>query len=250
MRFLRPFCLIMLVACCSQQDQRMVLTIGTAANMQYAMKEITAAFTEKTGIPCEIVVSSSGKLTAQIQQGAPLDILVSADLKYPMQLYQKGLLEEQPKIYAYGRLIMWTQDPELNLQLMNLTEGQITRIAMANPETAPYGQAAMEYLQNKDLWIQLQPKLVYGESIGQTNQFILSQAVVVGLTSQSVIMAPGLSDKGRWHYLDTSHYQPIAQSMAIISSPSQMQDRALDFQKFLFSPQGQEILERYGYLLP
>ena len=250
MRRVGLFFLIMWVASCTQQDQKSVLTIGTAANMQYAMKDLTAAFKQETGIACKTVVSSSGKLTAQIQQGAPLDILVSADLKYPRQLYDKGLVLEPPQVYAYGRLILWTQMPDLPLEPHSLLGNQFTHVAMANPQTAPYGQATQEFLQNTDLWEHLAPKLVYGESIAQTNQFILSQAVEVGITSQSVIMAPDLQHKGHWEYLDTMYYQPIAQSLAILSNRPQLRTDAIKFQEFLTSNTGREILKKYGYLLP
>ena len=241
---------LIFIISCSLQEEPPMLTIGTAANMQYAMKDLTAAFKQETGIACKTVVSSSGKLTAQIQQGAPLDILVSADLKYPRQLYDKGLVLEPPQVYAYGRLILWTQLPDLSLEPHSLLGNQITHVAMANPQTAPYGQATQEFLQNTDLWEQLAPKLVYGESIAQTNQFILSQAVEVGITSQSVIMAPDLQHKGHWEYLDTMYYQPIAQSLAILSTRTQLRTEARKFQEFLTSDTGREILKKYGYLLP
>jgi len=155
------------------------ITIATAANMQFAMEELITAFTDKTGIPCTMVVSSSGKLTAQIIAGAPYDIFVAADMKYPQEIYEKGLAQRPPKIYAYGTLVLWSLLDEVIPSLPILEENIINHIAIANPKTAPYGKAAKMILEEKGIYNTLEEKLVFGESIAQTNQFILSKAVEI-----------------------------------------------------------------------
>lgn len=226
------------------------LVIATAANMQFAMTELTAAFTAETGIACETIIGSSGKLTAQIQEGAPFDILVSADLKYPRELLRNGFADAEPTIYAYGRLVLWTVAEDVPAELASLSSPTVRHIALANPATAPYGAAAMQVLESLGLAEQLSEKLVYGESIAQTNQFIISAAAELGFTALSVVRSPGMQTQGRWIAVDPEWYDPIAQGMILLNNRPATQDRARRFRAFLLSPAAQAILLDYGYDVP
>lgn len=223
------------------------LTIATAANMQFAMEALTAAFTQQTGIPCQTAVSSSGKLTAQIEEGAPFDLFISADMKYPNNLYEKGLTAEAPEVYAYGQLVLWSMISNLEPSLQLLSGEAVRHIALANPINAPYGVAATEVLEHFQLLPLLQDKLVYGESIAQTNQFIISKAAEVGFTAKSVVLSPRMKDQGRWVDLDAAIYTPIAQGAVILDRSGSRQEAARQFYDFLFSTSGREILVRFGY---
>src|SRR5690606_14994708 len=121
--------------CSSDKGQK--LTIATSANMQYAIPELVLAFTRETGVQCEVIVSSSGKLTAQIVAGAPYDVFISADMKHPEALFKKSLTTAKPEVYAEGKLILWTTNDEINPSIEILTNKQIKYIALANPKTAP-----------------------------------------------------------------------------------------------------------------
>ena len=129
--------LFMQWGCVSKPSEK--LRIATAANMRFAMTALIDTFTIKTVIKCEIVVSSSGKLTAQISQGAPYDIFVSADMKYPKELYRQGIAKDTPQVYAYGKLVLWSTSGELKPDIEILSDKSVKRIALANPKTAPYG---------------------------------------------------------------------------------------------------------------
>jgi len=172
------------------------LRIAVASNLQFVIPELVEAFSAKTGLSCEVIIGSSGKLTAQIVEGAPFDLLLSADIKYPNELSNKGFAVDQPTIYAYGALILWTAKEELIPDLDSLTSKNIAYIAMGNPKTAPYGVAAMQVLMNKEIYDNISDKIVYGESISQTNQFILSQAAELGFTSKSVVLSTQMKNKG------------------------------------------------------
>lgn len=245
--FVITFCYAILFWTCHSNEPR-PLTIATAANMQYAMTALTEAFIQETGIACEMVVSSSGKLTAQIQAGAPYDILVSADLKYPKVLYEAGLTQNTPDVYAKGQLVLWTMDTDEAPSLTMLTHPPIQHIALANPKIAPYGIAAQEVLQQAGIRDSLSQKLVFGESIAQVNQFVRSEAADIGFTAKSVVLSPNIKGKGEWVAIDTSLHSPILQGIVLLKADAARLEAARQFKEFLFSPKGKEILTTFGYL--
>ena len=220
------------------------IRIATAANMQFAIQAITKAFAEETNIKCEVIVSSSGKLTAQIKEGAPYDAFISADMKYPNQLYEDGFSHKPPKVYAKGKLVLWSMKKNIVPSIALLQSQDINHIALANPKTAPYGKAAMQILDFYKLTNLLEEKLVYGESISQTNQFINLQAAEIGFTAKSVVSSPIMKGKGQWIEMPDSVYTPIEQGIILLN---ESKEDAKLFYEFLFSEKGQRILEIYGY---
>lgn len=251
MRYSALVFLMFLLLQCRQAAPSKPLRVAVAANVQYAMQELEEAFEAQTGLEVEAVISSSGKLTAQIAQGAPYHLFLSADLKYPEYLLEQGHAAGRIQCYARGLLVCWTLDESLNLQsdpsfLLDSLQG---RVAVAQPELAPYGLAARAHLQAVGLWDSLQPRLVFGESIAQVNQYVLSGAAPLGFTAKSVVLAPDLQARGRWVEIEARHYPAIEQGavMTQLGKTAREADcrRFLDF---LLSSEGQRILERYGYL--
>jgi len=238
-------CLFLLISCEHQEKNK--LTIATAANMQFAIDEIVNAFKSETGIECEIIVSSSGKLTAQIQEGAPFDIFISADMKYPNELYEKGLTKNKPEIYAKGNLILWTMKDDIEPSIAILETPEIKHIATANPKTAPYGIATKEVLIHYNISEKLNPKLVFGESIAQTNQFIALKAAEIGFTAKSVVLSPQMIGNGKWIEIDKNTYTPINQGITILKNGKFDIEQTKMFYNFLFSIKGKEILNKFGY---
>jgi molybdate transport system substrate-binding protein len=222
------------------------LVIASAANVQFAMDEVISQFTEKTGIDCDVIISSSGKLTAQIIEGAPFDVFISADLEYPQKIADAHLAIKDPLVYARGKLVLWSMQDDVNPGIKKLGEATIRHIALANPDVAPYGRAAREVLQYYSLYDQVQRKLVFGESIAQVNQFVISQAVDAGFTAKSVVLSPQLKDEGSWIDIDPMAYKPIEQGFIILSK-SHLPIQAKSFEEFLLSEQAARILEDYGY---
>ena len=242
--FLFLFSTLTFFSCKNNRAEK--IAIATAANMQFAMKELSEAFTNQTGIDCDIIVSSSGKLTAQIKEGAPYDLFVSANMKYPEDLYQSGFTSKKPEIYAYGKLVLWSATEGIEPKMEFLENPKIRHIALANPKTAPYGQAALDALKYFDLFEKVEKKLVYGESISQTNQFIISGSAQIGFTAKSVVRSPKIANKGLWAKVNKKSYTPIAQGVVMLKK-DKLSKNAEKFYDFLFSDHSKEILEKFGY---
>lgn len=223
------------------------ITIAVAANMQFAMKDLIEIFTRQTGIRCELIISSSGKLTAQIKQGAPFDVFVSADMKYPNEIHKSDLAAGPPKVYAYGKLVLWSMKDGFQPSLEGLAGDSIHHIAIANPKLAPYGVAAMEVLENYQLLDGVKDKLVFGESIAQTNQFVITKSAEMGFTAMSVVLSPELKGKGRWIAIDSDSYAPIEQGVIVVNRKDGPLEEARKFYDFLSSADAQTVLKSFGY---
>ncbi|WP_062057071.1 molybdate ABC transporter substrate-binding protein [Aquimarina longa] len=237
--------LLLTTSCTQKQDKR--ITIAVAANMQFAIKELSKKFTDRTGIKCDLIISSSGKLTAQIKEGAPFNIFISADMKYPTELFTTGFTTRDPKIYAYGKLVLWSMIDSLHPSINTLNSSNVYHIAIANPKTAPYGSAALTVLKKQDLYKSIKDKLVYGESISQTNQFIVSKSAQIGFTAKSVVLSPKMKNKGNWIDIDEDNYAAIAQGIVILNKHTTIQNGAEKFYNFMFSTEAKKILTDFGY---
>lgn len=238
---------ILLLTACSTQNtnkNQQVIKIATAANMQYAIKEIATAFTEETDIKCEIIIGSSGKLTAQIKEGAPYDLFVSANMMYPKSLEKDKMTVGELKVYALGKLVIWTMKEHIKPNLSSLNLSNVKHIAIANTETAPYGIAAMEVLEKQPYFQEIQSKLVFGESISQTNQFITTNSAEIGFTALSTVLSPEAKGKGLWEIVDSELHSPIRQGVAIIDTGNPF---SVEFYDFLSSEKAKVILRNYGY---
>lgn len=240
---------IVLCLCLPMAGIGQTLRVAVAANAQFVAEKLAEAFKKQSGIEAQLIVSSSGKLTTQIEQGAPFDVFLSADMKYPQELYQKKMTIAAPKIYAYGALVIWTKaNVVLNKNLSGLNTAAIKKIAIANPKLAPYGTAAEEAMQKTNTFATLKPKLVYGESIAQVNQYLLAGAVDAAFTAKSVVLDPAQKGIGRWTEVDSKLYHPIAQGVVVLkASKGQSLAAANQFYQFLFSAQAKQIFKAYGY---
>lgn len=223
--------------------------VAVAANAQFVAGALKEAFEQHDPARIELVVNSSGKITAQIEQGAPYAVFLSADMHYPGVLFQKGFAIGQPKIYASGKLVLWSlgtmnQDPEMKF----LRRPAIKSIAVANPATAPYGVAAIQALKKTGIYGAIKDKIVYGESISQVNQYLLSGVAEAVFTAKSVVEAPDLKNKGTWSEVADSLYRPIDQGVVLLKYPKgEALAGARRFYHFLFSARARELFKAYGY---
>jgi molybdate transport system substrate-binding protein len=228
------------------------LRIAAAADLQYALTDLSAQYEKQAGVKLAITYGSSGNFFAQIQNGAPFDLFLSADLNYPPKLIDAGFAEpDSLQIYATGRLVLWLPpdsplDPAARLK--TLLDPRIRKIAIANPEHAPYGRAAVAALQNAGLYDQLKPKLVFGENISQAAQFVQSGSAQAGLIALSLALSPAMKNGKRWN-IPPDRYPSIEQAAVVLKSSPNKQ-AALSFLAFLKTPQARDTFERYGYGAP
>jgi molybdate transport system substrate-binding protein len=227
------------------------LHVAAAADLNFALPEIAKAFEAQTGTKVQISFGSSGNLFAQIQSGAPFDVFYSADMGYPEKLAASGqALAETLRQYASGRLVLWVRnDSKLNFErdgIKALLDPSVKKIAIANPEHAPYGRAAVAALQKVKLYDQVKDKLVFGENISQTAQFVTSGNADVGLISLSLAQAADLQKQGRFWRLPPEIADSLPQG-AIVLKQSASSQLAQKFVDFVSCPIGAHILAQYGF---
>ncbi len=225
--------------------------VATSANMQYALEDLSKEYAKESGKTFKTVISSSGKLTAQIQNGAPFSIFLSADMDFPQSLYKSNHAIAEPKVYAKGTIVLWTMS---NWNLKDfpsiLTSDKLKSIAIANPDTAPYGKEAIRILEYYKIHEKVKSKLAYAESISQVNQYVLSSSADIGFTAKSVVTSPEMKDRGQWIEIDRKAYNPIEQGMVILKYGLDNHPvECKSFYNFLFSDKAKAILKKYGYLV-
>jgi len=240
---------IVILFSCNSQEGKSRLRVATAANLRFAMEEVNNAFEMQTGIRVEMITASSGKLTAQIKSGAPYDVFLSANYKYPQALYSEGFTTGKPVHFCSGSLVLWTnKDIPLDTTLKNFTASSIEKIGIANPQNAPYGIVAIELLKRLQMYDTIKLKLIYGENVSQLNQYVLNKAVSVGITAKSAVMAPKLKKVGKWKALPLNSYSPVKQFVVIIKkSKTKGGGLSLKYIEFLSSLKAKNILENHGY---
>ncbi|MBC7451448.1 MAG: molybdate ABC transporter substrate-binding protein [Cytophagales bacterium] len=229
--------------------QQQPITIAVAANAQYAMKSIEKQYEAETGKQIDLIIGSSGKLCAQIREGGPFDIFLSADMEYPQALYTEGLTTAVPKSYGNGVLVLWTMKDIKTLSMNSLLQTDIKHIAIANPKLAPYGEAAISALNHHKLYEKVLPKIVYGESLSQVNQYVSTQTADIGFTAKSVVLSPEMVNKGTWVEIDAKAYAPIVQGAVLLKKSLQRNhaEDALQFYNYLYSAKAKAIFKQYGY---
>lgn len=222
-----------------------VLKIAVASNFSNTVRQISRAFESSTGHTIKISAASSGKHYAQIKQGAPFDVFLSADQARPKMLLEEGFATNgTAKTYAIGRLVLWAdQDFHQQLSMAVLESPQIQRIAIANPLFAPYGQAALQAIQSSGLATDVRKKIVRGENIGQAFQFVVSQNAQLGLLALSQTK---LIDSGNTWLISEHLYSPIRQDALALND----RQATKDFMSFLLSNKAQQIIRESGYKSP
>ena len=227
------------------------LHLAAAADLKYALDDIVASYNkEHPGDRVMVTYGSSGKFFTQIQQGAPYDLYFSADISYPRELQKAGLAASEVRTYAFGRLVIWSSAIDATrMTLASLADPRITRIAMANPKHAPYGKRAEEAFRALKLWDNLQPKLVYGENIAQTAQFVQSGNAQVGIIALSLAVNPELAKKGGYAPIPEHLHQPLEQGY-VITRRGGDNPLAKKFAAYFSAKKAQSVLTRYGFILP
>jgi len=229
------------------------IRVAAAADLKFALDELGAQFAKQTGRRINVSYGSSGNFFAQIQNGAPFDVLLSADIEYPRKVEAAGLAEPGTLYeYAVGRIVIWMRsDVRVDLARLGwkaLLEPGVERIAIANPEHAPYGRAAVAALRSAGIYEQVRRRLVYGDNIAQAAQFAASGNAQAGILALSLASSPSMSDGKRWEIPANMH--PAIDQGAVILKSAKDKEGARAFLAFLKSDAGRKILESYGFTLP
>ena len=221
------------------------LHVAAAADLIPAFEEIGRQFEASQKTKVVFSFGSTGLLTRQIENGAPMDVFAAASVDYIDQLEQKGLiLSDTRAIYARGRIVLWTakESPLKIEKLTDLNANEVKRIAIANPDHAPYGMAAREALQAVGIWDSVKSKLVFGDNIRQTLQFAETGNVDVAIVALSLAK----QSEGRWSLIPAELHKPINQGLAVIKGTTKEQS-ARAFANFMTGPEGQAVLAKYGF---
>jgi molybdate transport system substrate-binding protein len=229
------------------------LAVAAASDLQAALPAIAAQFEKDTGQPVRLTLGSSGNFFAQIQNGAPFDVFLSADIDYPKRLEGSGQAERGSLYqYARGRLVLWTRREsgiDVRRGLVVLTDARVRRIAIANPEHAPYGRAAVAALRHERLYERVRGKFVFGENISQAAQFAESGSADVGVLALALALSPALKSSGTYVDIPESWYPPIEQAAVVLAS-SRQKALARQFIDYLKRADTGRILQSYGFALP
>lgn len=227
------------------------IAIAAAADLKFAMDAIAIAFRKANPADeVNVIYGSSGKFHAQIEQGAPYDLYFSADIAYPRLLVQKGLAASEVKLYAVGRIVLWSAEFDATrMTLASLTDPKISRVAIANPRHAPYGKRAEEALRASSLWEKIERKLVYGENIAQTAQYVQTGNAQAGIIALSLAINPELARRGGYWLIPDRLHAPLEQGF-IITQRAAGNALARRFADYMGSKPVRAIMAQYGFALP
>jgi molybdenum ABC transporter, periplasmic molybdate-binding protein len=230
------------------------ILIAAASNLRFAMHEICQDFQEEnSSIQTKVSYGSSGNFFAQIKQGAPFDIFFSADTKYPELLEKDGLTaKETQKVYAVGKIVLWIpKDSKVDSDrgLQAVISSRVTKLAIANPRHAPYGRAAKESLHYYGLWEKVKGKLIYGENISQTAQFVHTGAADAGIVALSLAISPKMLQEGRYWVIPDESHSDIEQIYVVLKK-GKGKKSIRKFLEFIQGEGGGKILSRYGFVIP
>lgn len=228
------------------------ITIAAAADLKFALDDVVATYQQAhQGDEIEVIYGSSGKFHTQVQQGAPYDMYFSADIAFPRKLVEAGFAGSPVVPYAVGRIVLWSATLDASaLRLEDLAaDPRIHHVAIANPKHAPYGQRAVEALQSTQQYQAVEPKLVYGENIAHTAQFVDSGNAQVGIIALALALNPELSAKGGYWLIPQELHQPLEQGF-IVTKRAENNQLAHDFAAYMSSPAARAVMTRYGFALP
>jgi molybdate transport system substrate-binding protein len=224
------------------------ISVAAAADLQFALAEVAARFTAATGQRVRLSFGSSGNYARQIARGAPFDLYFSANESYVEHLVAAGLTRDGGRIYGHGRLVLYIAagrdlDPDTPLADLAAQPG-LRRLAIANPDHAPYGAAARAALLQAGSWDALTDRLVFGENASQATQFVSSAAADAGLVPYALVLAPQLAGRGRYRLLPADAHPPLRQRVVLLAGASA---GAAAFYAFVAGPEAHAILARYGF---
>ena len=250
LKFLRTS--LLLLALVAAHGQAQTASVAVAANMKDAFTEIEAAYRATGKPPLRVIYGSSGNFTTQIMNGAPFSLFVSADEQFPLELYKSGKTIDEGRVYAIGRIALLTKNNsglKLGSNKADLARVIVSanKVAIAKPELAPYGKAAVEYLKAAGLWELAKDKLVYADNVSVATMYVVSGAADLGFTALSLARSPEIARDANYITLDDALYKPIRQRVVLMKGAPK---EAVDLYVFLQSAVAKNILIKNGYMVP
>ncbi len=245
-------CALVLVAACKQErpaGTSAPIRVAAAADLAFAFKEMGKEFESQTGKPVEFTFGSTGNLAKQISEGAPYDVFAAANVSYVETVVKNGACDATTKaIYGRGRIVVWSAKDGVApaTKLGDLADARFAKIAIANPEHAPYGKAAKQALESAKLWDTVQPRIVYGENVQQTLQFAQTGNTEASIVALSLAL---MAKEGTYFVIEDTLHAPIEQALVACKRGTNL-DTAKQFATFVGSERGRAIMKRYGFLLP
>jgi molybdate transport system substrate-binding protein len=229
------------------------VTVAAASDLTFAMNEMVANFEKATGCTVRLSLGSSGNFLTQIENGAPFDVFFSADIAYPKKLEGEGLAAPgSTYLYAIGKIVLWTRKDsrvDVSRGFAVLRDPAVQKIAIANPVHAPYGRAAEEALRKSGVYDAVKDRLVLGENISQTAEFVESGNADAGIVALSLVLSPAMKDKGRAWNIPENLYTPIQQGVVAVRAAANPKG-SRQFLDYIKMPATAALLERYGFVLP
>jgi len=229
------------------------VTVAAASDLSYAMNEIAMNFEKAARCTVRVSTGSSGNFLTQIENGAPFDVFFSADIEYPRRLESEGLAAPgSTYLYAIGKIVLWTRKDsrvEVEKGLVTLRDFSVRKIAIANPQHAPYGRAAEEALRRSGVYDAVKDRLVLGENISQAAEFVESGNADAGILALSLVLSPTMKGKGRAWAIPENLYTPIQQGAVIVGAAPNPQG-AGQFLDYIKTPAARTLFEQYGFVLP
>lgn len=229
------------------------VSIAAASDLKFAMDEIVMLYKKSNPTDeIDVIYGSSGKFFTQIQQKAPYDLYFSADINYPNRLTAEGFTVGEVKPYAIGRIVLWVPKTKLDaskMTLQSLVNPDIRHIAIANPKHAPYGKRAEEAMKSVDVWHKVESKLVYGENISQTAQFVQTGNAQVGIIALSLALSTELSKQGSYWLIPENLHQPLEQGF-VLTKRAEHNQLAKKFSQFITTSEVRKVMTKYGFILP
>ena len=228
------------------------IKVAAASDLAYAFGEIGQAFQKQTGHKVTFTFGSSGNFAKQLAEGAPFDVYASANVKFVEDTIAAGACDGETKaLYGRGRIVIWTKPGVAPARsVAELAESRFVKVAIANPQHAPYGKAAQQALEATGAWAAVQPKLVYGENIQQTFQFVQSGNVEAAIVALSLAKAQANAKEGvEWALVDEAQHEPLDQALVVCKKGSNAAV-GKQFADYVRTPEGREIMKRFGFVLP
>jgi molybdate transport system substrate-binding protein len=236
--------------CITLSAHAQTVRVAAAGNLRFILDDIKAKYAEKNPkVKIDVNLGASGALYQQIINGAAFDFFMAADKTFPDKLKAQGYASGDAKIYAYGKLVLWSNTVDVTKGIDMITGPSVTRIAIAKPGVAPYGERAVQAMKYFNLYDKVKGKLVFGDNIAQTAQYVQTGNAQVGFIALALVMGPEMQGQGKYIELDPKSYKPVEQACVLLKG-WERNPEAGKFMKFVLSADCRPIFEKYGFIVP